>query len=179
MISGDGKDKCYVWNLQKLSEAELAQKSEETKDTTKSKELYRAVQIAELKGHTETVEFCKLDGTGKWMVTGGMNNLLRVWDVANGFSLKQTIDQVPQEDLNFVEWHQTAPLLLTGGKDLMVWLVNAVNGKVMANFIGHEDEVVMAKFTQADGGKQIVSCSVDGSIRVWSPLQGECLKVIR
>ena len=113
------------------------------------------------------------------MVTGGMNNLLRVWDVANGFSLKQTIDQVPQEDLNFVEWHQNAPLLLTGGKDLMVWLVNAVNGKVMANFIGHEDEVVMAKFTQADGGKQIVGCSVDGSIRVWSPLQGECLKVIR
>lgn len=61
----------------------------------------------------------------------------------------------------------------------MVWLVNAVNGKVMANFIGHEDEVIMAKFTRSDGGKQIISCSADCSIKVWSPLQAECLKTIK
>jgi WD40 repeat protein len=108
-----------------------------------------------------------------------MNNYLRVWDVANGFTLKRTLDSVPQEDLNFVEWHQSAPLLLTGGKDYMVWMVNAQNGKVMANFIGHEDEVIMAQFTKNDGGKQIISSSSDGTIRVWSPLQSECLKTIR
>ena len=61
--------------------------------------------VCELAGHTETVEFCKFDSTGKWLVTGGMNNFLRVWDVQNGFTLKQTIENIPQEDLNFVEWH--------------------------------------------------------------------------
>jgi len=43
----------------------------------------KAVKLAELIGHTETIEFCKFDSTSKWLVTGGMNNHLRVWDVAN------------------------------------------------------------------------------------------------
>ena len=66
---------------------------------------YSVETVCELVGHTETVEFCKFDSTGKWLVTGGMNNFLRVWDVQNGFTLKQTIENIPQEDLNFVEWH--------------------------------------------------------------------------
>ena len=61
--------------------------------------------LLELEGHTETVEYCKFDNSGKWLVTGGMNNVLRIWDVLNGFTLKRTLDAIPQEDLNFVEWH--------------------------------------------------------------------------
>lgn len=60
-----------------------------------------------------------------------MNNHLRVWDVAKGFALKKQIDEIPVEDMLFVEWHHTAPVLLTGGKDYMMWLVNALNGKIM------------------------------------------------
>ena len=81
------------------------------------------------------------------------------------------IENIPQEDLNFVEWHHTAPILITGGKDYMIWLVNAVNGKIMANFIGHQDEVLKGQFTLEDRGKHIVSSSADKSIKVWSPLQ--------
>ena len=104
-----------------------------------------------------------------------MNNFLRVWDVQNGFVLKSTLDSIPQEDLLFVHWHAQAPVLMTGGKDYMIWLVNALNGRVMANLIGHEDEVIEARFTLEDRGKHIVSSSADKSIRVWSPLQQECL----
>jgi WD40 repeat protein len=60
-----------------------------------------------------------------------MNNQLRVWNVVDGFTLKTLIEEIPQEDMNFIEWHPTAPLLLTGGKDFMIWMVNAVTGKVM------------------------------------------------
>ena len=48
--------------------------------------------VCELPGHTETVEFCKFDASGKWLCTGGMNNQLRIWDVQNGFTLKKTLD---------------------------------------------------------------------------------------
>ena len=68
---------------------------------------------------------------------------------------------------------------MTGGKDYMVWLINALNGKVVANLIGHEDEVTKAAFTLSDGGKQVVSASNDATVRVWSPLNGNCLKVIK
>ena len=60
---------------------------------------------------------------------------------------------------------------MTGGKDYMIWIVNALNGKIMANLIGHEEEVLRAQFSFEDKGKHIVSSSADKTIRVWSPLQ--------
>ena len=126
--------------------------TEENKENTPNS-IYTAFKIHELEGHTETVEICKFDSTGRWLVTAGMNNAARVWDVVNGFTLKYLIDEIPVEDMNFVEWHATAPLFLIGGKDYMIWMVNAASGKVMANFIGHEEAVVMAKFSIFDGGK--------------------------
>jgi WD40 repeat protein len=87
------------------------------------------------------------------MVTAGMNNQLRVWDVVEGFTLKTLVEEIPIEDMSFVEWHPTAPIFLTGGKDYMIWMINAVNGKVLQSFIGHEADVTMAMFTKVDGGK--------------------------
>ena len=81
--------------------------------------------------------------------------------------------------MNFVEWHHSAPVLITGGKDYMIWLVNALNGKIMANLIGHEEEVLRAQFSTEDLGKHIVSSSADKSIRVWSPLTSECVMTLR
>ena len=68
---------------------------------------------------------------------------------------------------------------MTGGKDYMIWIVNAVNGKVMANLIGHDEEVLTATFTLDHKGKHIVSSSADKSIRVWSPLKLECVQTLR
>lgn len=81
--------------------------------------------------------------------------------------------------MNFVEWHASAPVLMTGGKDYMIWIVNAINGKVMANLIGHEEEVLKAVFSIEDRGKHVVSASADNSIRVWSPLSQECVTKLR
>jgi len=39
------------------------------------------------------------------LVTAGMNNFARVWDVVNGFTLKTLVEEIPVEDMNFVEWH--------------------------------------------------------------------------
>lgn len=174
-VSGDGDDKCYVWKLD-VAESE-EEMDEELKDQSGEFKL-RATMIQELKGHTESVEFCKFDASGKWLVTGGMNNILRVWDVENDFALKTELDAVPQEDLNFVQWHPTAPVLLTGGRDYMLWMLNAVNGKLMASFGGHEEEVLSANFTLADKGKQIISCSADRTLKVWQPLTGNCERTI-
>ena len=96
------------------------------------------------------MELAKFSSDGRFLVTGGMNNLLRVWDVDANFSLKLTIDSIPQEDMSFVDWHPKAPLILTGGKDYMVWLVNAVTGKIMASLAGHDMDITFAMFSLHD-----------------------------
>jgi len=61
----------------------------------------------------------------------------------------------------------------------MVWLINALNGKILANFIGHEEEVISAKFSIEDKGKHIISASADKTIRVWSPMTQSLVTVIK
>jgi len=108
--SGDGADKAYIWRLvpneqqeqtegSATEQAEGENNGEESKQEQESQpkltQLFKGEKVCELEGHTETVEFCKFDSSGKWLVTGGMNNLLRVWDVENSFALKKTLDNIP------------------------------------------------------------------------------------
>lgn len=79
----------------------------------------------------------------------------------------------------FVEWHPKGNVLITGGKDYMVWMLNGLSGEILGNFIGHEADVTNGLFTLWDNGKQVLSASEDKTLRLWSPLKAECLKTIR
>ena len=132
--------------------------------------------MKELAGHTETVEFAKFNFDGKFMISGGMNNQLRIWGTeTNEFELLYTVTDGPTEDLNFLEWHPKGNVFITGGKDYLIWLYNGSNGTFIQCLAGHEAEVLQAKFTLTDGGKHVVSSSADKSIRLWSPLKNQCL----
>ena len=119
---------------------------------------YECVKLGELEGHTETVEFVKFNHDGKYCVTGGMNNVLRIWQLneeakddssACSFTLKQKLENGPSEsdDILFVEWHPKGNALICGGKDYSIWLMNALSGDYLACFSGHNDDVIDAKFT--------------------------------
>lgn len=107
-----------------------------------------------------------------------MNNLVRVWNTEKDFDLQCTLDG-PSNDVNFIEWHPKANVVLCGGKDLMVWMFNAQNGKYLNSFSGHEKEVLQAQFTLCDGGKHIVSSSADKTVKLWSPIKGSCIQTIK
>ena len=150
---------------------------------------YDCVKTGELEGHTETVEFVKFNHDGKLCITGGMNNVLRVWSVEENkdpmqndykFKLKKVLENGPSEkdDILVVEWHPKGNAVLCGGKDYTLYLLNGSTGDFLSCFSGHEEEVLCAKFTP-NGGKLIVSASADLSIRVWSPIKNECIQVIK
>jgi WD40 repeat protein len=163
-ISGDGDDKCYVWSI------------------VPSDGSYKCVKKGELPGHTETLEYIKFNHDGKLVLTGGMNNVLRVWsyDDQMNFTIKCKLENGPAEtdDILFVDWHPKGNALICGGKDYMIWLMNGATGDFLASFSGHEDEVLKAQFSP-NGGKLIVSSSADKTIRVWSPIKQNCVSVIR
>jgi len=100
-----------------------------------------------------------------------MNNTLRVWDVEKNFELKSLLEGGPTDDLNFIEWHPKGNVILTGGKDYMLWLFNGVKGEFLSCLAGHEGEVLWGEFTKADQGKLVVSSSADKSVKLWSPMK--------
>ena len=60
----------------------------------------------------------------------------------------------------------------------MIWLLNGANGQYISCFSGHKDSVNDAQFSKHDGGKLIVSCSSDKTVKVWSPKKTDCLVTI-
>jgi WD40 repeat protein len=151
----------------------------------------RCIKVGELEGHSETVEFVKFNFDGKLCITGGMNNVIKVWNVEENtdagpedaqfiFKLKTKLENGPSEndDILVAEWHPKGNAVLCGGKDFTLYLLNGATGDFLACFSGHEDDILCAKFTP-NGGKMIVSSSADKTIRVWSPIKQDCLTVIK
>lgn len=52
-----------------------------------------------------------------------MNNPIRIWDVESELKEKASLEG-PSEDMNFLEWHPKGNVVLTGGKDMMIWMFN-------------------------------------------------------
>jgi WD40 repeat protein len=53
-----------------------------------------------------------------------MNNTIRIWNVEKDLELKYNLEDGPSDDLNFLEWHPKGNVLITGGKDKMIWMFN-------------------------------------------------------
>lgn len=131
-ISGDGKDKCFIWKV------------------VKDQGNHKCLKVGELEGHTETLEHIKFNHDGKLCITGGMNNVLRVWKVERNlnagpndndftFELKIKLENGPSanEDINIVEWHPKGNAVLCGGKDFSLYLLNGASGDFLSCFSGH------------------------------------------
>ena len=125
-ISGDCEDKALVWKVlpddQPAAQEEV--KAGEVVVQQPPKMKFKSVLHKSLPGHTETVEFIKFNHDGKLMATAGMNNQIRIWNTEADFTLKCALEDGPSEDLNFLEWHPKGNVLITGGKDLLIWMFN-------------------------------------------------------
>lgn len=60
-----------------------------------------------------------------------------------------------------------------GGRALVI---SVVTGEVLANLVGHEDEVLFVRFTL--DGSRVVTASADGTARLWSVLTGDELRIL-
>ena len=135
-VSGDQNNTCVVW---RVSIAD-----------------YSATVIQTLEGHTDTVDL--IESNGKLVVTGGMQNTLKIWKIKDDcLELVSNVSEGPEtnSDVNSVSWHPKGNALLAGGEDKQVWVLNGANGSYVGCLSGHKQAVVFAKFS--DSGKHIVS----------------------
>ncbi|KAJ8455297.1 hypothetical protein ONZ51_g12527 [Trametes cubensis] len=115
--------------------------------------------------HTATVRALSCSPDGSLIATAAWDGTVRIWDAATGTRLKVLTGQ--RQLITSVAWSRTGKFLVsTGDSDhvAIVWEVRA--GKRAKTFQGHTGSVWVALFT--DDEQRVVSCSDDGTIRLWT-----------
>ena len=112
-------------------------------------------------------------GDGKQLVTGGADNVLKVWDFETGEQLRTL--QAAGKQVTAVRWVPGKPLVAgaSGDSTVKFWNPNG-NGNVVRTFNGVGD-YAFSVATSKDG-KVVAAGGADGNLLIWN---GDDGKVIR
>lgn len=136
VVSGGEDDRGYVWNLQ------------------------TGEQLFQCTGHKDSVTCVGFNFDSTLVATGDMSGMIRVWSVTD----KELVWEFETADLNWLEWHQAANVLLVGTADGSSWLWKIPSGdcKTLQSF----GPASSAGKILPDG-KRAVTAYEDGSFRLW------------
>ena len=105
----------------------------------------------------------RFNSDGTRVVTGGTDNIGRVWDLNTGevlFTLEGHTEAITTAD-----YSPDDTRIVTGSNDFTTRIWDASNGQQLATLEGHTDEINSAVFSR--DGKRIVTGSRDRTARIW------------
>uniref|UniRef100_A0A3Q4IC71 Angio-associated migratory cell protein n=1 Tax=Neolamprologus brichardi TaxID=32507 RepID=A0A3Q4IC71_NEOBR len=167
-VSGGEDDKAYVW---RVSDGEV---------------------LLECTGHKDSVTCAMFSHDSSLVASGDMSGLIKVWKVET----KEEIWSFEVGDLEWLEWHPCAPVLLAGTNDGNVWMWKIPAGdcktfqkkRIVENYqswiglprVWTSTLLQQIVFTGQDGHQgalTCLACNKDGSLMLTGSVDG-CAKLI-
>ncbi|KFV54354.1 Angio-associated migratory cell protein, partial [Gavia stellata] len=153
-VTGGEDDKAFVW---RVSDGEL---------------------LFECSGHKDSVTCAGFSHDSTFVATGDMSGLIKVWRV----DAKEEVWSFEVGDLEWMEWHPQAHVLLAGTADGNSWMWKIPSGDCK-NFHGsarRRDEGSSGSIRWlSHPGKRAVVGYEDGTMRIWDLKQGTSLHVLK
>uniref|UniRef100_A0A8C5EIR5 Angio-associated migratory cell protein n=1 Tax=Gouania willdenowi TaxID=441366 RepID=A0A8C5EIR5_GOUWI len=128
--------------------------------------------LLECMGHKDSVTCAVFSHDSSLVATGDMSGLIKVWKVET----KEEIWSFEVGDLEWMEWHPGAPVLLAGTNDGNVWMWKIPAGDCKT-FQSAACQSTSGKILP-DGKRAAVGYE-DGTMRVWDLKQGNAVHVIK
>ncbi|XP_053707431.1 angio-associated migratory cell protein isoform X1 [Synchiropus splendidus] len=147
-VTGGEDDKAYVW---RVSDGEV---------------------LLECAGHKDSVTCATFSHDSALVASGDMSGLIKVWKVET----KEEIWSFEVGDLEWLEWHPCAPVLLAGTNDGNVWMWKIPSGDCKT-FQSSACQATCGKILP-DGKRAVVGYD-DGTVRVWDLKQGKAIHTIK
>lgn len=124
---------------------------------------------APISAHDGAIYGVTSDSCNRYVVSGGYDGILRIWDFKK-FGLKGEIAvKVPMSKLTH---HATTGLVAVACDDLTIRVYDAEALRLVRRFKGHSDRITDIQLSE--DCRWLLSSSMDNTVRVWD-VPGECL----
>ncbi|XP_041057330.1 angio-associated migratory cell protein isoform X4 [Carcharodon carcharias] len=122
--------------------------------------------------HKDSVISASFSHDSALVVTGDMSGLIKVWKVET----KEEVWSFEVGDLQWVEWHPCAHVLLAGTDEGSCWMWKIPSGDCKT-FAGTGCQATCGKILP-DGYRAVIGYE-DGTVRIWDLKQGSQLHVVK
>ncbi len=129
-------------------------------------------QIKNFSGHSEAVYSVNFSPDGKYLLSGGKDSTIRLWDVASGKEIKQFVGH--SSSLITALFSRDGKNIISSGRDETIRLWSAASGKEIRKF--ERDCRAFYSVAFAPSGDHIISVSSDNSLRLWDVQSGKQIK---
>lgn len=104
-----------------------------------------------------------------WFATGGVDGVLKIWDLANGAQCRQTCRLSDTSDgITRLRWHTSLPLCFTASTSGVIRLWDARNGSLLSSLTGHADVINDLNVCFADEARALIcTASDDKTVRLF------------
>jgi len=121
-------------------------------------------EVRTLKDHIDAVFAVAFSPDGKWLASGSQDRTVKIWDVASGERLYTLSD--PLDGINSIAFSPSGNQIAAAGYDklIYIWNLNAKGGTLAQSLIADEDSILQIAWSP--DGKEIITSSADGSIRI-------------
>ena len=117
-----------------------------------------------LSDHIDAVFAVAFSPDGKWLASGSQDNSVKIWDVATGKRLYTLSD--PLDGITCIAFSPYGKQIAAAGYDklIYIWNLTQTGGTLAQSLIADEDSILQIAWSP--GGKEIITSSADGSIRI-------------
>jgi len=126
-------------------------------------------------GHTDVVNSVAFSPDGNRVLTGGIDQTARIWDVESGKEILLLSDH--DEFVMSAVFSPDGRFVATGSRDSKVNLFSATTGELVRKIPGHGWMIYAVAYMPDGSG--VVSGDYDGSITLWSVPDGQQLRRFR
>lgn len=113
-------------------------------------------------GHSDSVVQVAFNSKGNLLATGDMSGKIQIWNVDTG---SRVITYADVSELEWLEWHHSADILLAGAKDGLIWMW--LVPKTECKLFSAEGLPCLAGKLLPDG-KRLVAAYENGIVRLWN-----------
>lgn len=129
--------------------------------------------LYDLAGHTERVTCAAVDSHGKFLISGSLDNTLRIWSLETGCTVGEPL-RGHDSGVSSVAVSLDEDLIVSGSHDRTLRIWNIKTGKAVGNSLRGHSSGVWSVAASRDG-EFIVSGSEDKTIRIWSAKTGKTI----